>query len=150
MPYVATHAFAILATLAAGLFAGASLHVALVEHPARMACDPAEALAQWRPSFRRASRTAPVYALIALVFGVATWWNDGGVLYLIAGLLLAAVIPYTVLVIGPTNRKLLDDPKPKKARTLLKRWGRLHWVRTALGVSALVLMLLQGLWVWGL
>jgi hypothetical protein len=35
----------ILATLAAGLFTGAAIYINLVEHPARMACGTAAALA---------------------------------------------------------------------------------------------------------
>jgi hypothetical protein len=40
----------LVALLSSGLFAGAALYVSLVEHPARIACGPALALAEFRPS----------------------------------------------------------------------------------------------------
>jgi len=43
------------ATLAAGLFSGASIYINLVEHPARIQCGTALALAQFAPSYKRAT-----------------------------------------------------------------------------------------------
>jgi len=63
---------------------------------------------------------------------------------LLAGILVAAVIPFTLIVILPTNKKLLDpslDRNSELARSLLVRWGRLHAVRTVLSLAALVLLL---------
>ena len=45
----------IFATLAAGLFSGASIYINLVEHPARMQCETAVALVQFAPSYKRAT-----------------------------------------------------------------------------------------------
>jgi hypothetical protein len=45
----------LLATLAAGLFSGASIYINLVEHPARMQCGTVLAVAQWGPSYKRAT-----------------------------------------------------------------------------------------------
>jgi Anthrone oxygenase len=50
-----------------------------------------------------------------------------------------------VVVMMPTNKRLMSsalDRRSKEARTLLIRWNRLHGVRTALGVVALVLFLM--------
>jgi hypothetical protein len=43
----------LVALLTAGIFAGAALYVSLVEHPARIECGAALALAEFRPSYRR-------------------------------------------------------------------------------------------------
>jgi hypothetical protein len=51
------------------------------------------------------------------------------------------MVPYTLVVTMPTNRRLLDpglDSGSEEARTLLARWGRLHAVRTAVGVAVFV------------
>src|SRR5438477_5971848 len=48
-------AFEFLALCSCGLFAGAALYVNLVEHPARMSCGIAVALAEFRPSYKRAT-----------------------------------------------------------------------------------------------
>ena len=62
---------------------------------------------------------------------------------LLGGLLLGTVIPFTLLVILPTNKQLLDpglDRRSAKAASLLDRWGRLHMVRSV--VSGLAFGLL--------
>ena len=43
----------IIATLAAGLFAGAAIYIDLAEQPARKQNDIAAALTEWRPSYKR-------------------------------------------------------------------------------------------------
>ncbi|HEU5261634.1 MAG TPA: DUF1772 domain-containing protein [Gemmatimonadales bacterium] len=65
---------------------------------------------------------------------------------MVAGLLLGPVIPFTLVVVFPTNTQLLDPSlKPGSARTaaLLTRWGRLHAVRSGVAVMALVVLLLH-------
>jgi Anthrone oxygenase len=57
-------------------------------------------------------------------------------------LLLLAVIPFTLIVIRPTNHQLLDarrDRGSNETRRLLEKWGRLHGVRSALSLMASVL-----------
>jgi uncharacterized membrane protein len=64
--------------------------------------------------------------------------------WIAGGGLLALVIPFTLLVIFPTNRTLLDPATSGDldlAGTLLARWNRLHAVRTALSLTALVVFL---------
>jgi hypothetical protein len=59
--------------------------------------------------------------------------------WLIGGVLLGLVIPFTLIVILPTNRKLLSpslDKESPEARELLDRWGRLHAVRSLLSFSS--------------
>ena len=63
-----------------------------------------------------------------------------------AAVLLGAVVPFTLIVILPTNKQLLDpslDPRGVKATALLIRWGRLHAVRSLLSGVAFVLLLLR-------
>jgi len=43
----------LVALLCTGLFAGAAIYVSLVEHPARLECGPALAIAEFGPSYRR-------------------------------------------------------------------------------------------------
>ena len=51
------------------------------------------------------------------------------------------MVPFTVVIIMPTNRRLLDpglDSGSGEARDLLARWGRLHAVRTIVSVVVFV------------
>jgi Anthrone oxygenase len=133
-----------IALVATGLFAGAALYVSLVEHPARLDAGAEAALAQWRPSYKRATRMqatlAGLGAAAALLDGV---FGAGGGASILAGLLLAAVVPFTLLVIYPANRKLEEPHRlasDPETLTLLQGWGRLHWVRVALGLAAFLLL----------
>ena len=129
--------------LSLGLFAGAALYVTLVEHPARLRCGPALAIAEFGPSYRRGAVMQASLAAVGCLVGVADWARGHGVLPLAAGLLMAAVIAFTLVVILPTNKRLLDpalDPGSAEAATLLERWGHLHAVRTLLGAAALLLL----------
>ena len=63
---------------------------------------------------------------------------------IVAGLLLGSVIPFTLIVILPTNKRLLSptlDRRSAEAERLLARWGRLHAVRSLLSGLALLLFL---------
>jgi len=51
------------ATLAAGLFAGAALYVTAVEHPARVSCGTEVALREFGPSYLRGDLTVSTCAL---------------------------------------------------------------------------------------
>jgi uncharacterized membrane protein len=129
----------LVASVAAGLFAGASLYVTLVEHPAWVECGPALAIKHFGPSARRAGVMQGLLAVIGLVAGVTAWGQGSGSGWLVGGLLLAALVPFTLIIVARTNRRLLDpglNPGSGEARDLLTRWGRLHAVRTVVGVVA--------------
>ena len=131
-----------IATLASGLFAGAAIYINLVEHPARMRLDTPNAVAQWAPSYARATLMQAPLAVIGLLSAVAAWWIGAGTVWLAAGLLLGAVVPFTFLVIMPTNQQLLNpsrDRDSSETRALLEHWARLHAVRSVLGLTAFVL-----------
>jgi len=134
----------LLATLCCGLFAGAALYVTLVEHPARMSLAPAIAVAQFVPSYQRAAVMQAILATAGFVFAMTAWWNGASGWWLFGGSVLALVIPFTMLIVIPTNEALLDPSTLASAdetARLLARWGSLHAVRTFLSVVALVIFL---------
>jgi hypothetical protein len=134
----------LLATLAAGWFSGAALYVSLVEHPARMQVSPALALAEFGPSYRRGSVMQASLAACGLIFSVLSWLSGGGATWLIGGVLLGAAIPYTLIVILPVNKRLLEPGlagNPAATADLLRRWGRLHARRTIAGSVAFLIFL---------
>ncbi len=136
--------FQILATLCAGLFAGAAIYINAVEHPARMSLGAATALAEWRPAYQRGTLMQAPLAIVGLLSAIAAWLTGGSIAWLIGGVLLGAVVPFTLLVIARTNKQLMDpatDGDPTRAGALLERWNRLHTVRSALSFVALVVFL---------
>jgi uncharacterized membrane protein len=135
---------AILATLASGLFAGAAVYISLVEHPARVGCGPTVAVRQFRPSYQRAAVVQVALALVGTVAALARFAGGGRTGWLVGGLLLVSVIPFTLVVIMPTNKRLLDeslDPQSADVPALLTRWGRLHAVRGAASLAAFIIFL---------
>ena len=69
-------------------------------------------------------------------------------MWLAGGLLLGAVIPFTFVVILPTNKRLLDaslDKNSELATRLLQRWGALHGVRSGLSLASFLVFLMLAL-----
>jgi hypothetical protein len=134
-----------IATLCCALFAGAALYINLVEHPARMSCGTELAVTEWAPSYERAAWMQVPLAVISVVSAAGAWLTGSNVSWLVGAVLLALVVPFTLLVILPTNKRLLStalDKRSEEARKLLARWNALHGVRTTLSLVALVLFLL--------
>ena len=136
--------FEILATLCAGLFAGAAGYISLVEHWARRRAGPAVALAQFRPGFPRARGIQASLAIVGGVCGAIAWFAGAGRSWLLVALLLFAIVVFTVVRITPVYTRLLDPsltPESSGVSALLERWGRLHNVRSVLGLAAFVVAL---------
>jgi hypothetical protein len=131
----------------AGAFAGAAYYVNEAEQPARMALNDASLLAQWKRSYARAVTMQAGLAALSGGFGLVVWWDTGDWRWLVAALLILANWAYTLLVIKPINDRLnavADKDAGAGSRALIEKWGRLHAIRTALGILA------TGVYVWAL
>jgi hypothetical protein len=134
----------ILATLACGIFAGAAVFINLVEQPANLSCGVNVALTVWRPIYKRGTAMQASLAMTGSILGFISWWLEKDAAWLIGGAFLFAVVPFTLIVMFPTNKKLEDDkldPSSAHAEQLLRRWGRLHAVRSGLSFLAFVIFL---------
>jgi len=132
------------AVLTCGLFTGAAVYVSLVEHPARTECGVEIAAAEFPPSYRRASIMQATLAAVGLISSIAAWLAGVTFWWVVAGVLLGSVIPFTLVVILPTNKHLLNpalDRRSVQTGQLFTRWGRLHAVRSVLSALALLLLL---------
>ena len=128
------------ATISSALFAGAALYVSVVEHPARLQAGVAIAAAEFPPSYHRGARLQAPLAVVGFVAALLAWFVGGGALWLVGSVLMFVPVPFTLLVIAPVTRQLLQlgtSVRPEIATPLLERWGHLHLVRTILGISAL-------------
>jgi hypothetical protein len=134
----------IVATFASGIFAGAAVYINFVEQPARLSCGVELAVTEWRPSYKRGTVMQAPLAAIGSLAALLSWWFERRLAWLIGGLLLLLIIPFTLLVILPTNKRLENqdlDLRSEEAGRLLRRWGRLHAVRSILSVLAFVIFL---------
>jgi hypothetical protein len=130
------------AVLACTFFTGAAVYINLVEHPARLSCGTEIAAKQWAPSYRRATVMQASLAILAAATGVGRWLQGAGSPWLWGAMVIFAVVPFTLIVIRPTNERLLEpgrDLESAETRRLLEAWGRLHAVRSGLGLVASVL-----------
>ena len=128
-----------LALVMASVFAGAALYVSLVEHPARQHLDDRAALTEWKPAYKRGFAMQGPLAVAGFLAGVLAWWQSGTWIWLPGALALIANWPYTLVVILPTNNKLMAlEPAQAgpESRALLEKWSRLHAARTTLGCLA--------------
>jgi uncharacterized membrane protein len=83
-------------------------------------------------------------AVTGFLSALVGWRSRSDTRWLIGGGLLVSVIPFTALVIMPTNKKLLDPETANDlelAERLLARWGRLHAVRSVLSLASLLMFL---------
>ena len=113
-----------ISVLACALFTGAAVYITLIEHPARMQCGVEIAATEFAPSYRRATVLQATCAAVGLMSSIAAWLAGAKFWWLIAGLILGSVIPFTLVVILPTNG-----------------WSRLHAVRSVLSGFALLIFL---------
>ena len=134
----------IVATLAAGLFAGAAIYINAVEHPARLSCGTELAVKEFRPSYRRAAVMQASLAVVGAVSGLIAAWQQSDGWIALAAVVFGAVVPFTLVVIAPINARLLDaalDPRGAEAAASLQRWGSLHAVRSMLASAAFAMFL---------
>lgn len=131
-----------LALVVAAAFAGTAIYVSACEHPARLQLDDRAMLTQWKPSYKHGAIMQASLSMIGTILGLIAWWQTKNILWLLGSIAFIAPWPFTLFVIKPTNNALLaTEPKDAgpQSQALIEKWGRLHMVRTALGILAAVL-----------
>jgi uncharacterized membrane protein len=137
-----------IAIAASGLFAGAAIYISLVEHPARLSCGTQLAIREFEPSYKRAAILQASLAILGCAAGSVAGWQQSDAAITVAAVVFGLVVPFTLVVIAPINHHLLDpglDPTGPEAATLLRRWGRLHAVRTVLATAAFLFLVIRAL-----
>jgi uncharacterized membrane protein len=134
------------ATVCAGLFAGAAIYISAVEHPARLSCGTELAVREFAPSYKRAAVMQASLAVAGCVTSLLSAWVDGDLWIAAGAVALGSVVPFTLVVIRPTNKRLLDptlNPQSEEAADLLAQWAHLHLIRSVLSGVAFVLFLVR-------
>ncbi len=133
-----------LALITAALFAGAAIYVNVAEQPSRLQLDDRALLTEWKPAYKRGFAMQAPLAVIGFLFGALAAWQTANWWWLLGAVVLLANWPFTIFGIMPTNNKLMViDPSAAtpEVRQLIKTWGYLHAVRSALGVAATLIFL---------
>ena len=133
-----------LALVAAAIFTGAAIYINIAEQPARLQLDPGALLRQWKPSYARGLIMQSSLVIMSGVLGGLVYFGTWDWRWLLGAALILANWPYTLWVVIPVNKRLeATTPESANAETrdLVKTWGKLHAVRSALGLGATLVYL---------
>lgn len=135
---------AILALAVVAFYSGAALYVNVVELPALEALDDRAQLAGWKVSLKRGVLLQAPLCVLGFLLGFVAWAQTHFFSHALGAIALLATIPWTFAMIAPTNKALTataPEAAGSRSRAVIKRWGSLHSIRTALGLLALLAFL---------
>ena len=114
---------------------GVALTATVIVHPILVMTKKTSAIDFFKPFFDKTHMLVFILSIfvtfLALIYSIFT----GGLGWLAISLLLFLNLPYTMIFIMPINKRLMDenvDPLSQQTANDLKKWGRLHLVRTFL------------------
>lgn len=137
-----------LALTTAAMFAGAAIYINVAEQPARLQLDNHALLNEWKPAYKHGFAMQAPLAIIGFLFGALAAWETGNWLWFIGGVVMVLNWPYTLFAIMPTNNRLMaldGDAATSEVHQLVRTWGYLHAVRSALGAVATLIFLAASL-----
>lgn len=129
-----------------GIQFGVALTATLIVHPILVKVKKTSAVELFKPFFDKThimvlilSIFVTILAIVYSIFSGNLWWAGMSLLLHLNG-------PYTLLFMMPINKRLMDenvDPLSEQTANDLKRWGKLHLVRTFLnGIIFLTFIIL--------
>jgi hypothetical protein len=132
----------------AGLIAGSTFYITLVEVPARSAMNANVSAGSWMETFPRAMKSMKAMGFVLLALLVITFLLTWNFLWLIAIIPFFALGPYTGARMAPINNQLLDealDLNSQAAHDLTTEWGKRHAIRTYMALSGFAIVVIAGL-----
>jgi len=133
-----------LALTLAALFTGAAVYINIAEQPARLQLDDSSLLVEWKLAYRRGYMMQASLVVIGGFSGVVAFFGTFEWRWLLGAVVLLLNWPYTIFVVTPTNRRLMNTPPgaaTAETRRMIGRWGMLHAGRSVVGLAATLIFL---------
>lgn len=118
----------------AGLTAGGTLYISVIESPARLKLPPSQQLVHWRTTFPYARDVFMPAGLLLVPALCVTAHTTGKALYYTGAACFGSLMPFTALALKGINNRLLamrieGEAEEKEVVELVARWGRRHLFR---------------------
>jgi uncharacterized membrane protein len=142
------HTLAVVTGTVIGIMVGVEFAVAVFVNPMLLRLPAGPSLEARADSGRVLGRVMPFWyigsLILAAVLAGVTWGKPAAGAAIAAAVLLAVTVVMSVALLVPINNRSIGwtaDDHPDDWREQHRRWDRLHYVRVAILVAALVLTL---------
>ncbi|MCX5231419.1 DUF1772 domain-containing protein [Streptomyces sp. NPDC006553] len=141
------NALEVFTTVVVGLMVGVEFSVAFVMNPIFNALPEDSGQLGRAHGGRMLGAVMPVWYIgslvLAAIWAVAGWGQDGAGLVVTAGALLIVSVIMSILLLVPINNRgktWTPENRPADWKEQMKRWDRYHYVRVAVIIAAFTLL----------